>query len=93
MPGCRGCCRSLNGHCVAQAVKTGLGLEAHINRVSMFERKNYFYPDLPNGYQISQYAHPIVGHGKLLIDFLDGRTKPIGITRLHLEMDAGKSDA
>jgi aspartyl-tRNA(Asn)/glutamyl-tRNA(Gln) amidotransferase subunit B len=81
----------LNGHCVAQAVKTGLGLEAHINRVSIFERKNYFYPDLPNGYQISQYQHPIVGKGKLLIDFLDGSTKPIGITRLHLEMDAGKS--
>jgi aspartyl-tRNA(Asn)/glutamyl-tRNA(Gln) amidotransferase subunit B len=81
----------LNGHCVAQAVKTGLGLEAEINRVSIFERKNYFYPDLPNGYQISQYQHPIVGHGKLLIDFLDGSTKAIGITRLHLEMDAGKS--
>ncbi len=81
----------LNGHCVAQAVRTGLGLEAAINRVSIFERKNYFYPDLPNGYQISQYEHPIVGRGMLLIDFLDGSTKPIGITRLHLEMDAGKS--
>ncbi len=81
----------LNGHCVAQAVKTGLGLEAAINPVSIFERKNYFYPDLPSGYQISQYEHPIVGKGLLLIDFLDGSTKPIGITRLHLEMDAGKS--
>jgi aspartyl-tRNA(Asn)/glutamyl-tRNA(Gln) amidotransferase subunit B len=81
----------LNGHCVEQAVKTGLGLEAEINAVSIFERKNYFYPDLPNGYQISQYEHPIVGRGQLLIDFLDGSTKPIGITRLHLEMDAGKS--
>ncbi len=57
----------------------------------MFERKNYFYPDLPNGYQITQYEHPIVGHGHLLIDLPDGHTKPIGITRLHLEMDAGKS--
>jgi aspartyl-tRNA(Asn)/glutamyl-tRNA(Gln) amidotransferase subunit B len=66
----------LNGHCVAQAVKTGLGLEAHINRVSIFERKNYFYPDLPNGYQISQYEHPIVGHGKLLIDFSTAAPSP-----------------
>jgi aspartyl-tRNA(Asn)/glutamyl-tRNA(Gln) amidotransferase subunit B len=81
----------LNGHCVEQAVKTGLGLEAEINTVSIFERKNYFYPDLPSGYQISQYEHPIVGKGQLLIDFPDGSSKPIGITRLHLEMDAGKS--
>ncbi len=81
----------LNGHCVEQAVRTGLGLEAHINRLSIFERKNYFYPDLPNGYQISQYEHPIVGHGQLLIDMPDGHTRAIGITRLHLEMDAGKS--
>lgn len=81
----------LNGFCVEQAVRTGLGLEAHINRLSIFERKNYFYPDLPNGYQISQYEHPIVGHGQLLIDLPDGHAKPIGITRLHLEMDAGKS--
>ena len=59
--------------------------------VSVFERKNYFYPDLPCGYQISQYQHPIVGKGKLTIDFPDGTAKDIGITRLHLEMDAGKS--
>ncbi|MEZ5865603.1 MAG: Asp-tRNA(Asn)/Glu-tRNA(Gln) amidotransferase subunit GatB [Geminicoccaceae bacterium] len=81
----------LNGHCVEQAVRTGLGLEAHINRLSIFERKNYFYPDLPNGYQISQYEHPIVGRGQLLIDMPDGHSRAIGITRLHLEMDAGKS--
>ena len=81
----------LNRACVEQAVKTGLGLEAHVNRMSIFERKNYFYPDLPCGYQISQYEHPIIGHGHLLIDLPDGHTKPIGITRLHLEMDAGKS--
>jgi len=81
----------LNGYCVEQAVRTGLGLEAHINRLSIFERKNYFYPDLPNGYQISQYEHPIVGRGQLLIDMPDGHTRAIGITRLHLEMDAGKS--
>ena len=81
----------INAFCVEQAVRTGLGLRAQINRFSVFERKNYFYPDLPNGYQISQYQHPIVGRGKLLIDLPDGRTKAIGITRLHLEMDAGKS--
>jgi aspartyl-tRNA(Asn)/glutamyl-tRNA(Gln) amidotransferase subunit B len=82
---------SVNRHCIAQAVRTGLGLRAQINRVSVFERKNYFYPDLPNGYQISQYAQPIVGRGQLVIDLADGRSKAIGITRLHLEMDAGKS--
>lgn len=81
----------VNGFCIEQAVKTGLGLKAQINRVSVFERKNYFYPDLPLGYQISQYQHPIVGKGTLTIDFPDGGTKDIGITRLHLEMDAGKS--
>ena len=81
----------LNGHCVEQAVRTGLGLEAEIHRLSIFERKNYFYPDLPSGYQISQYQHPIVGRGRLLIDMPDGRSRAIGITRLHLEMDAGKS--
>jgi aspartyl-tRNA(Asn)/glutamyl-tRNA(Gln) amidotransferase subunit B len=81
----------VNGWCVEQAVRTGLGLKARINPVSVFERKNYFYPDLPNGYQISQYQHPIVGKGALTIDFPDGRAKDIGITRLHLEMDAGKS--
>ena len=81
----------VNGWCVEQAVRTGLGLRAQINRSSVFERKNYFYPDLPCGYQISQYQHPIVGTGKLTIDFPDGTAKDIGITRLHLEMDAGKS--
>ena len=81
----------VNAWCVEQAVRTGLGLRAQINRSSVFERKNYFYPDLPCGYQISQYQHPIVGTGKLTIDFPDGTAKDIGITRLHLEMDAGKS--
>jgi aspartyl-tRNA(Asn)/glutamyl-tRNA(Gln) amidotransferase subunit B len=82
---------SLNRRCIEQAVKTGLGLKAAINRFSVFERKNYFYPDLPNGYQISQYAQPLVGRGELLIDLPDGTAKAIGITRLHVEMDAGKS--
>ncbi|MGI9433213.1 MAG: Asp-tRNA(Asn)/Glu-tRNA(Gln) amidotransferase subunit GatB [Geminicoccaceae bacterium] len=82
---------SVNGFCLEQAVKTGLGLNAKINKISIFERKNYFYPDLPNGYQISQFAEPIVGSGALTIDFDDGSSKEIGITRLHLEMDAGKS--
>jgi aspartyl-tRNA(Asn)/glutamyl-tRNA(Gln) amidotransferase subunit B len=81
----------INGFCVEQAVRTGLGLKAEINRSSVFERKNYFYPDLPCGYQISQYQHPIVGHGKLTVDLPDGTAKDVGITRLHLEMDAGKS--
>ncbi|MGD9509561.1 MAG: Asp-tRNA(Asn)/Glu-tRNA(Gln) amidotransferase subunit GatB [Geminicoccaceae bacterium] len=81
----------VNGWCVEQAVRTGLGLRAQINRTSVFERKNYFYPDLPCGYQISQYQHPVVGKGKLTIDFPDGTAKDVGITRLHLEMDAGKS--
>jgi len=82
---------SVNRFCIEQAVRTGLGLKAAINRFSVFERKNYFYPDLPNGYQISQYAEPLVGRGRLTIDLPDGTTKDIGITRLHLEMDAGKS--
>ncbi len=82
---------SVNSFCLEQAVKTGLGLNAEINKVSVFERKNYFYPDLPCGYQISQFAQPIVGEGVLTIDFEDGSSKKIGITRLHLEMDAGKS--
>ncbi|MGH7098141.1 MAG: Asp-tRNA(Asn)/Glu-tRNA(Gln) amidotransferase subunit GatB [Stellaceae bacterium] len=81
----------LNRFCVEQAVKSGLGLEAEINLTSVFERKNYFYPDLPAGYQISQYQQPIVGRGRLLIDLPDGTTREIGITRLHLEQDAGKS--
>jgi aspartyl-tRNA(Asn)/glutamyl-tRNA(Gln) amidotransferase subunit B len=82
---------SVNAFCIEQAVRTGLGLRAKINRFSVFERKNYFYPDLPNGYQISQYALPLVGKGKLTIDLEDGTAKDIGITRLHVEMDAGKS--
>ena len=81
----------LNKHCVEQAVRTGLGLKSQINMKSVFERKNYFYPDLPQGYQISQYLHPIVGIGKIEIDLPDGSTKEIGVTRLHLEQDAGKS--
>ena len=81
----------LNEYVVEQAIKTGLGLNAQINHTSVFERKNYFYPDLPQGYQISQYQHPIVGKGKIEIDLPDGSVKEIAITRLHLEQDAGKS--
>ena len=81
----------INRECVAQAVRTGLGLNAHVNLVSRFDRKNYFYADLPAGYQISQYAHPIVGGGTVEIELADGTSKPIGVTRLHLEQDAGKS--
>ncbi|OAG72599.1 aspartyl/glutamyl-tRNA(Asn/Gln) amidotransferase subunit B [Gluconobacter japonicus] len=81
----------LNRECVAQAVRTGLGLNAQINLFSRFDRKNYFYADLPTGYQISQFAHPIVGEGKVLVDLADGTTREIGVTRLHLEQDAGKS--
>ena len=82
---------SVNAFCIEQAVRTGLGLRAEINRFSVFERKNYFYPDLPNGYQISQYAEPLVGRGRLTIHLPDGTAKDVGITRLHVEMDAGKS--
>jgi len=81
----------INRECVAQAVRTGLGLNAHINVVSRFDRKNYFYADLPAGYQISQYQHPIVGEGVIEIELASGETKNIGVTRLHLEQDAGKS--
>ncbi len=81
----------LNEYCVEQAVKTGLGINAAINKYSVFERKNYFYPDLPQGYQISQFQHPIVGLGFIEIDMPDGTSRTIGITRLHLEQDAGKS--
>ncbi len=81
----------INRRCVEQAVRTGLGLDAVINRESVFARKNYFYPDLPAGYQISQYELPVVGHGKITLDMPDGSTREIGITRLHLEQDAGKS--
>ena len=81
----------INKECVAQAVRTGLGLKAQINLFSRFDRKNYFYADLPQGYQISQFAHPIVGTGDVEIELQDGTIKHIGITRLHLEQDAGKS--
>ncbi|HZS82040.1 MAG TPA: Asp-tRNA(Asn)/Glu-tRNA(Gln) amidotransferase subunit GatB [Stellaceae bacterium] len=81
----------INGHCVEQAVKTGLGLAAEINLHSVFDRKNYFYPDLPAGYQISQYLQPVVGRGKIVLDLPDGGVREVGITRLHLEQDAGKS--
>ena len=80
----------LNEFCVEQAVKTGLGLNAQINKISSFDRKNYFYPDLPQGYQISQFYHPIVSNGSIILD-LDGKSKEIRIERLHLEQDAGKS--
>ena len=81
----------INRECVAQAVRTGLGLNAQVNLWSRFDRKNYFYADLPQGYQISQFAHPIIGTGEIEITLADGSTKTIGITRLHLEQDAGKS--
>src|SRR5438046_2729354 len=73
----------INRRCVEQAVKTGLGLKAKINKKSVFDRKNYFYPDLPAGYQISQYKSPIVGEGEVLIDLKDGETVRVGIERLH----------
>ncbi len=81
----------VNKYCVQQAVKTGLGLKAKINLHSVFERKNYFYADLPQGYQISQYQHPIVGEGKVKLDLEDGEKREVGIERLHMEQDAGKS--
>ena len=81
----------INEECVRQAVRTGLGLRAKINLKSVFDRKNYFYPDLPQGYQISQYKSPIVGEGEVIVDMPDGHTVKVGIERLHLEQDAGKS--
>ena len=81
----------LNEKCVEQAVRTGLGLKAEINKYSAFDRKNYFYADLPLGYQISQFAHPIVGAGTMILDLEDGSSKEVRIHRLHLEIDAGKS--
>ena len=80
----------INAECVAQAIRTGLGLKAQVNLRSVFDRKNYFYPDLPQGYQISQFKQPIVGEGEIAID-AEGETKIVGIERLHLEQDAGKS--
>src|ERR1700683_5195694 len=81
----------INCECVAQAVRTGLGLKAQINRRSTFDRKNYFYPDLPQGYQISQYKSPIVGEGEIQVDLSPDHSIKVGIERLHLEQDAGKS--
>lgn len=81
----------LNEECVNQAIRTGLGMHCTINEFSAFDRKNYFYPDLPNGYQISQFYHPIVGPGKITIELEDGSSKDVGIHHMHLEQDAGKS--
>jgi aspartyl-tRNA(Asn)/glutamyl-tRNA(Gln) amidotransferase subunit B len=81
----------INEECIAQAIRTGLGLKAQINLRSVFDRKNYFYPDLPQGYQISQYKSPIVGEGEVIVDLLSGERVIVGIERLHLEQDAGKS--
>ncbi len=81
----------INRYCVQQAVRTGLGLKAKINTISVFDRKNYFYPDLPQGYQISQFKFPIVGEGEVTVDLADGETVKVRIERLHLEQDAGKS--
>ncbi len=81
----------INEECIRQAIRTGLGLKAKINLKSVFDRKNYFYPDLPQGYQISQYKQPIVGEGAVVVDLPDGNSVTIGIERLHLEQDAGKS--
>ena len=81
----------INWVCVEQAIRTGLGLNAKINNYSIFDRKNYFYPDLPQGYQISQYQQPVVGEGSVTIDLDDNNSKTIRIERLHLEQDAGKS--
>ncbi len=81
----------INEECVRQAIRTGLGLNAKINLKSVFDRKNYFYPDLPQGYQISQYKSPIVGEGEVIVDLDGGEAVTVGIERLHLEQDAGKS--
>jgi aspartyl-tRNA(Asn)/glutamyl-tRNA(Gln) amidotransferase subunit B len=81
----------INKYCVEQAIKTGLGIDGTVNPMSVFDRKNYFYADLPQGYQISQYQQPIVTGGTVLLDMPDGSTRKIGVTRLHLEQDAGKS--
>jgi aspartyl-tRNA(Asn)/glutamyl-tRNA(Gln) amidotransferase subunit B len=80
----------INEECVRQAIRTGLGLKARINLKSVFDRKNYFYPDLPQGYQISQYKSPLVGEGEVIVDMPDGDAVTVGIERLHLEQDAGK---
>src|SRR5262249_35747004 len=80
----------INEECVRQAVRTGLGLNAKINLRSVFDRKNYFFPDLPQGYQISQYKSPVVGEGEVTLELDSGRTATVGVERLHLEQDAGK---
>ena len=81
----------INEYCIEQAVRTGLGLKAKINLKSAFDRKNYFYPDLPQGYQISQLYHPIVGEGEVLVEMGDGTARMVGVERIHMEQDAGKS--
>ena len=81
----------INAYCIEQAIRTGLGLKAEIHRRSVFDRKNYFYPDLPQGYQISQFKHPIVGEGQVLVDLSPGVARKVRIERIHLEQDAGKS--
>src|SRR5712675_362618 len=81
----------INARCVELAVRTGLGLNAKINLRSVFDRKNYFFTDLPQGYQISQYKSPIVGEGEVVVELPDGDSVTVGIERLHLEQDAGKS--
>ena len=81
----------INQTCIKQAIKSGIALNAEINKYSVFDRKNYFYADLPQGYQISQYKYPIVGEGSLQITDANGEDKVIGIERIHLEQDAGKS--
>ncbi|MFC3050742.1 Asp-tRNA(Asn)/Glu-tRNA(Gln) amidotransferase subunit GatB [Kordiimonas pumila] len=82
---------TINAECVRQAVRTGLAIGAEINKYSVFDRKNYFYADLPQGYQISQFKHPIVGEGTVVLDMGDNKTKDVGVERIHLEQDAGKS--
>ena len=82
---------TINEECVRQAVRTGLAIGAEINKYSVFDRKNYFYADLPQGYQISQFKHPVVGEGVVTLDLGEGRTKDVGVERIHLEQDAGKS--
>ncbi|MGB0478215.1 MAG: Asp-tRNA(Asn)/Glu-tRNA(Gln) amidotransferase GatCAB subunit B, partial [Parvibaculales bacterium] len=79
----------INWFCVEQAVRTGLGLKAQINNYSVFDRKNYFYPDLPQGYQISQLYHPIVGEGEVIVDMAPGVARKVRIERIHMEQDAG----
>lgn len=81
----------INSFCITQAIRTGYALNAQINRYSVFDRKNYFYPDLPQGYQISQYKYPIIGEGAVVVDLKQNTARAVGIERLHLEQDAGKS--